>query len=131
MNGKCGKKGKFADYLHKYLVLRDMTILALYCFRYLLYCIRSRLCTIVIYYILSSKFIPLMLGRVVLPMAPHTSLWLTLAAPSPRALRGSLFIVLLSFWIIVLSLKFVCLRGVFMIVVFMIIDIYNICMYVC
>ena len=64
-SGKDGKMGKFADYLHKYLVLSRLIILVSYCFR-------SRLCTIVIYYILSSKFILLMLSRVLMPFGHRT-----------------------------------------------------------
>ena len=50
MGGKgesCGNYGKNADKFHNFLILSVMIILALYRFRYLLYCFRSELCTIV------------------------------------------------------------------------------------
>ena len=63
--GKRGKSGKFAATFHNLLILNHLIVL-------LSYRIGYRLCTIVIYYILSSKFILLMLSRVLMPFGHRT-----------------------------------------------------------
>ena len=86
MDETFGKSGKNVDRFHKCLIFRYVRIFALYCF--------CCFCTaFVVYCILSSKFILLMLSRVLMPFGHRTPRKVTRASTSPRALRGSLFIM--------------------------------------